>query len=198
MSTKKITISFTIPSPLHLAIGAALTLTALAAFALHYQIPPTSHLSLDTLIAGAVLSCITLAYWLWCCIQGDRGEVRELRKEILKLYAEIIAIRQDASAHDAHFLAAMEEIGNLLGTLADAVDSDGGSIKGLHNSIADAIGAIEALQDCYTVEGRVLVLPAIESGEVPRDTALSRMNRPRPIQGGADSHTSSVHTQSSE
>lgn len=164
--THTVTITLTVPTIVHLVIGVIIAAAAVAAFAIHFDLP-TAHQYRETASdIGNLLGCTVLAYWLWCTLQQGRVENARL-SEIITAAVEEAAEREDRVC--AKLDVVMCAMLGALQEVAEAVRHNGEHIKGLDDAITEATGAVEALQDCYIAEGTALILPAsAERKELPR------------------------------
>jgi len=163
--THTVTITLTVPTIVHLVIGALIAAAAIAAFAIHFDLP-TAHQYRETASdIGNLLGCAVLAYWLWCTLQQGRVENARLSEIITAAVAEA-AEREDRVC--AKLDVVMCAMLGALQEVAEAVRHNGEHIKGLDDAITEATGAVEALQDCYIAEGTALILPSAERKELPR------------------------------
>jgi len=146
--SRRVTISISVPSIVHLGIGAALGITAVTAFVIYFNVPHAAVYRSVFGVCGVVATFAVMTYWLWCVMQRLRADHDDLGDTIAESMAE-------AAAREDRLLAVLQEFGA-------QVDENTGAIKKLADGIAACTGAVEALQDTYFEEGRALVLPADE------------------------------------
>lgn len=168
--TRRVTISFAVPSALHAVIGAALILICLTAWWVHFALPAGSHYKPTASDIATLAGSTALAYWLFCVVQRNRADSADFDERASAAIAE-------AAAREQRLLAAFEETTNavlaVFRELSEAIAENRGSIKELKDGVDEAIGAVETLQDYYIKSGTLLMLPAPQdTEEVPRDHAL--------------------------
>lgn len=160
--TRRVTISFTLPSNVHLIVGAVLAFAAIVAFWVHFTLPAGDEYKATSSSIGNLAGCVAAVYMVWCTTQRTRIDTAELT-EVTEAAIQAAAERQAAllAAIDhatTTTIAALREV-------AEAVAENHGAIKGLDDAVSEATGAVEALQNCYLKEGTALVLP-----DPPRET----------------------------
>lgn len=160
--TRRVTISFAVPSAAHAVIGAILMLLTLAAWWVHFALPASNTYQPTAADIANLAGSVTLAFWLFCVVQRNRSDAEEFDERATAAIAE-------AEAREKRLLAAFREV-------AEEVAENRGSIKELQDSVDEAIKAVEALQNCYLREGTLLMLPSqrdADEGEQARhDPAL--------------------------
>lgn len=172
--TRRVTISFTIPSALHLAIGLILAAGAITAYIAHFALPLNDPYRETAANVGNLAGFVAAIYCVWCTSRGTRADTADLTQvteDAIAAAAERQAgIQSTIEAATTAILVALREI-------AEQLAEDRGTIKELTDTITEATGAVEALQDCYLAAGQVLVIPA--QLEAPRDHALPERQGPR-------------------
>jgi hypothetical protein len=158
---KRVTISFTVPSTLHLIVGLLLAASTIAAYAMHLALPPTDHYRETFAYIGNFAGFVTVGYCIWCATRAANSDTADLA-EITETAIEAAADRQ--AGIQATLEAATTAILLALREIAENLAEDHGTIKRLDEAITSAAEAVEALQDCYLAEGQALVLPAQRDG----------------------------------
>jgi type I site-specific restriction endonuclease len=150
---EKLTVTIPVPAAWHTIIGICLAATAATVFIIHSQLPGGSHHRSTTATVSIVAACTTMAYWLWCVLQG----IRSSQKSLVEAIAEA---RGEAQQRQERVLAAFEEIGNRLSELSEEIGENRGAIKDLADRLEEVVraveelaGAVEALQDLYMKDG---------------------------------------------
>jgi septal ring factor EnvC (AmiA/AmiB activator) len=154
--TQRVTISFAVPTALHVVIGIVLAAAVVAAFLVHFELPMDSAYRGATVAAGVIAACGVLAYWQWCALQRARVDAGEATKILLEAIEEI---RTENANRDRELLAALNSIRDGLAALAEEITDNRGAIKKLNDAVDEAIGAIEALQNSYIRRGHKHATP---------------------------------------
>jgi hypothetical protein len=168
--TRRVTISFAVPSKLHGALGAGLILVFITAWWVHFALPAGHAYKPTTADIASLAGSAGLAYWLFCVVQHNRSEAADFDERATAAIAEAVA-------REKRLIAAYTETTNavlaVFREISEAVAENRGSIKELQDAVDEGTNAVEALQNCYLREGTVLVLPnQRDSEEAPRDIAL--------------------------
>lgn len=179
-TTRRVTISFTVPTITHAVIGAILAAAAGAAYWVHFALPG-GHAFTTSGLAN-LAGCIVLAYWLWCTIERDRTGVVNLDDRTTAAIAEAEA--REARLHakidesTCAMLTTLREISEAINenraaikSMDDAVTASTVAVEAATAAVKECIGAIVALQNCYLREGTVLVLPGEDE---PADVGSDR------------------------
>lgn len=191
-ANRRVTISISIPSVVHLILGIILAIAAVAAFLIHLDLPRESVYRPTVASAGVIAAFATISYWLWCCIQRSRTETNELHDMIVAAVEEVREHEEASRVRDEAILAALNGIVSTLTELAGDIAANGGGIKELADAMDESTGAVvtlqaainaaaanvKVLQDLYLREGQVLVFP--ETSDTPRDIVLSGAEKERP------------------
>jgi hypothetical protein len=141
------TISIPVPAALHTAIGVLLALVTITAFWAHIELP-AGHSNKGTAVGVGLLSgCTALTYWLWCGQQCTRAETKDVGEAI-------VAAEAKAAEREERLLAVLRECADQLRENGSAIKELKDAVDGNTEAVAEAIGAVEALQDSYTREGK--------------------------------------------
>lgn len=183
-STRRVTISFSVPSTVHLIAGLVLAAAAIVAYVLHFTLPLDDPYRNTAASIGNLASFVTVGYCMLCVSRGNRADTAELaestdaattaaakRQEEIRsiLVAATESIRSTLEAATTAILLSLREIAEQQTDDRGALKQLEEAVNGATEAVAEAIGAVEALQDCYLAEGQALILPAIET---PRDRTL--------------------------
>jgi hypothetical protein len=172
---KRVTISFTVPSALHLIIGLLLAAGTITAWGMHFALPANDAFRNTAAYVGNFAGFMTVGYCIWCATRRANSDTAGLT-EVTEAAIEAAAVRQKGiqstlEAATTAILLALREI-------AEQVAEDSGARKRLEDAvdaateaIQEAAGNVIALQDCYLHAGQLLVIP--EQLEVPHDSALA-------------------------
>lgn len=194
---KRVTISFSVPTVLHLAIGTAVLLVCIVAFWVHFALPRTHEYKETASDIGNLAGCAVLAYWLWCSYQRGRGETGDLTDvaeqgviEAREREERLLGALRDVSTEIAENRDTIKEVAGTVAESATRIttaigelqtvveEGKPGEIQEIKDAIGEVVDAVEALQDCYLEEGTALILPGDdehdkEDEEGRRDLALT-------------------------
>lgn len=170
---KRVTVSFTIPSTLHLIAVLALVAGAITAYAMHFALPHDDPYRDTAANIGNLAGFIAVGYCALCIGRRNRSDTADLA-DITEAAIQAAAERQ--AGIQSTLEAATTAILLSLREIAEHQSEDRGAVKQLEEAVnaateavTEALGAVEALQDCYIAEGQALILPAIEA---PHDRTL--------------------------
>lgn len=173
--TRHVTISFTIPSALHLIVVVILTAAAIGAYALHFALSLDDPYRETAANIGNLAAFVAVGYCALCLgrrNRSDTADLHDITETAIQAAAERQAgIQSTIEAATAAILLSLREI-------TEQMAEDRGNMKHLEEAvnaateaIKEAAGDVIALQDCYLHEGQVLVIPA--QTDAPHDSALT-------------------------
>jgi len=170
MTSPEKTISISVPTAQHVAIGCLLALVALCAFFVYTQLPAEqAHLRGSALALAIVGSVAAMSYWLWCASQCLRSDVRDNGTAIEDARAELRTAKAEIFAKLDSIIARLDDLGDEVGQNRGEIKELTDAVDGAAEAVREIAGDVVALQECYLTEGEIPAQRARK--EAPRESS---------------------------